>query len=107
MTDYRSTDLEGAAYLARNDDPGWDDRPSRADIAFDEHSRDKRGEVEVGSDDYWRMMARFRHDDGPDSDPLFDIVLMCQAGAESEARDTYGDRVVDAAIGRVLSEEGL
>ncbi len=41
-----------------------------------------------------------------DCDPMFDIVLMAAAGAEDEARDAYGDRVVDSAIGRVLGEEG-
>ncbi len=103
--DYVSGDLASAAFLAREDDPGYSDRPSRAEIAADEHGR-PRGAVEIGSDDYWRMMARFRHDPGPDSDPLFDIVLMAASGCEEEARDTYGDRVVDSAITRALSEGG-
>lgn len=42
----------------------------------------------------------------PDPDPLFDIILMAAAGAEEEAREVYGDRTVDSAIGHVLAEEG-
>ncbi len=104
MRDYQSNDLASAAFLAREDDPGYGrERPSQAE--WDDRGP-VRGAVEVGSDDYWRMMARFRHDPGPDSDPLFQIVLLCAKGAEEEARDTYGDRVVDAAITRVLSEAG-
>ncbi len=99
--DYVSGDIEGAAFLAREDSGEGRDRPSQAE--WDDRGP-ARGSVEVGSDDYWRMMARFRHDPGPDSDPLFDIVLMAAAGAEDEARDTYGDRVVDRAIDKVLRE---
>ncbi len=46
--------------------------------------------------------------DPPDEppDPMFDIAILAAKGAEEEARDTWGDRVVDAAIGRVLREDG-
>lgn len=33
MRDLESTDLAGAAYLAAGEDPGWDDRPSPAELA--------------------------------------------------------------------------
>ncbi len=105
MTDYQSNDIASAAFLAREDSGEGRDRPSQSE--WDDRGP-VRGAVEVGSDDYWRMIARCRNPFAdPDSDPLFDIVLMAAAGAEDEARDTYGDRVVDAAITRVLSEEGL
>ncbi len=43
----------------------------------------------------------------PATDPVAeDVVRAVAAGAENEARDTYGDRVVDSAIGRVLREDG-
>ncbi len=42
----------------------------------------------------------------PPDDPMFEIVLLAARGAEEEAREAYGDRTVDSAIGRVLGEEG-
>ncbi len=39
-------------------------------------------------------------------DPIFDIALLAAKGGEERARETYGDRTVDAAITRVLSEAG-
>ena len=43
--DYVSTDLEGAAYLARED--GFDDRPTLADCERDEHPEPYRIEDDV------------------------------------------------------------
>lgn len=37
MRDYESTDLEGASYLARMDDIGYDDRPTLRECEADEH----------------------------------------------------------------------
>jgi hypothetical protein len=128
MTDY-SRDLAGAEYYARMHAlPAWPDRPSRAEIAADEHGP-IQGAVEIGSPEYWRMVgpikpmephdwrdpagdepersALQRSNDGTDDDPTWDVLRSVASGAELQARDIYGDQAIDRAIRRVLDEEEL
>ena len=137
MTDYRSTNLEGAAYLAHEDGPGWavDDRPTRRDCERDESREPYRIEDDVyrgkcggcgqpvsafaghaggheGSCLWkggpWHPSCRAADQAAPerDEDPMFDILRAARADEEA-ARDTYGDRAVDRAIGKLLAEPGL
>ena len=80
--DRESTDLTGAAYLAARDAlPAEVDLPDRRDIS------------DITND--------------PTEDPMFNILRLARQGQEELARQAYGDRTVDAAIGRVLLEEGF
>ncbi len=57
MTDDHSNDLASAAFLAREDSGEGRERPSQAE--WDDRGP-ARGAVEVGSDDYWRLLGRER-----------------------------------------------
>ena len=134
MSDHVSTDLEGAAYLARTED-GIDDRPTSRECEEDERSHLYRIEDDVyrgtcggclkpvsafvghpsvheGSCLWkggpWHPSCRAADQAAPepDEDPMWDILRAARTDEEA-ARDTYGDRAVDRAIGKLLAEPGL